>query len=111
MFVVLSQSPDRLLDISQQQQPSFSFFRPAIVCSKKGTIFMIRFSSYGANNYRTPSAQTYLDPLQVQYEELQKLRERVRKAEAAAAQGMKRRSCIMLALRPGVRKESHGGRR
>jgi hypothetical protein len=72
---------------------------------------MTRYSSYGATNYRTPSAQTYLDPLQVQYEELQKLRERVRKAEAAASQGMRHRSCTMLALRSGVRKESYGGRR
>jgi hypothetical protein len=47
---------------------------------------MIRYSSYAGTNYRTPSVQIiYLDPLQVQYEQLQKLRERVRKAEAAAA--------------------------
>ena len=50
---------------------------------------MIRYSSYAVANYQTPAASAeiiYLDPLQVQYEELQKLRQRVREAEAAAAQ-------------------------
>jgi hypothetical protein len=45
--------------------------------------------AYGSSvsaNVRTPSTQiVYLDPLQVQYEELQNLRRRVRKVEAAAA--------------------------
>jgi len=45
---------------------------------------MIRYSSYSATNFRPTSAQTYLDPLEVQYRELLELRERVRKAEAAA---------------------------
>jgi hypothetical protein len=45
---------------------------------------MIRYSSYGATNFRSTSAQTYLDPLEVQYRELLELRERVREAEAAA---------------------------
>ena len=37
---------------------------------------MIRYSSYAVANYQTPAASAeiiYLDPLQVQYEELQKL--------------------------------------
>jgi hypothetical protein len=45
---------------------------------------MIRYSSYGAKNFRPPSVQTYLKPLEEQYRELLELRERVRKAEAAA---------------------------
>jgi hypothetical protein len=47
---------------------------------------MIRYSSYGRTNYRTPSAAQviYLDPLEAQYRELLDLRERVREAEAAA---------------------------
>ena len=44
---------------------------------------MIRYSSYSATNFRPTSAQT-LDSLEVQYRELLELRERVRKAEAAA---------------------------
>jgi hypothetical protein len=44
---------------------------------------MIRYSSYGGTNRRTPNEGTYLDPLAVQYRELQELRERVKKAEAA----------------------------
>jgi hypothetical protein len=55
---------------------------------------MIRYSSYAVANSRTAASAEiiYLDPLQVQYEELQKLRQRVREAEAAAAQGAIRRS-------------------
>ena len=53
---------------------------------------MIRYSSYGATNYRMPSAQTYLDPLEAEYQELLELRERVREAEAAVAQGMRQKS-------------------
>jgi hypothetical protein len=53
--------------------------------------FMIRYSSYGSINYRTPSERTYLDPLAAEYRELQELRERVKKAEAAAAQRVKSR--------------------
>jgi hypothetical protein len=62
-------------------------------------VSMIRYSSYAVANYRTPASAEiiYLDPLQVQYQELQKLRQRVREAEAAAAQG-----------RSGVRKENYG---
>lgn len=46
---------------------------------------MIRYSSYGSTNHRAPSSQIiYLDPLEADYHELQELRERVRKAEAAA---------------------------
>ena len=45
---------------------------------------MIRYSSYGATNLRPRSGQTYVDTLEVQYRELLELRERVRKAEAAA---------------------------
>jgi hypothetical protein len=44
---------------------------------------MIRYSSYGASNYRILSAQIYLDPLETEYRKLLELRERVRKAEAA----------------------------
>jgi hypothetical protein len=48
---------------------------------------MIRYSSYRGTNYRTnPSGQSKLvDALAKEYQELQDLRERVRKAEAAAA--------------------------
>ena len=53
------------------------------------SIFMIRYSSYGSRNYRTPGKRTYLDPLAAEYRELQELRERVNKAEAAAAQRLK----------------------
>jgi len=45
---------------------------------------MIRYSAYSATNFQPPSAQTYLDPLEVQYRELLELRERVRTAEATA---------------------------
>ena len=45
---------------------------------------MIRYSSYGATNLRPPSVRTYLGPLEVEYRELVELRERVRRAEAAA---------------------------
>ena len=45
---------------------------------------MIRYSSYSTTNFRPTSAQTYLEPLEVQYRELLELRERVRKAEAVA---------------------------
>jgi hypothetical protein len=47
---------------------------------------MIRYSSYGRTNYRTnPTAPTkLLCSLATEYRELQELRERVRKAEAAA---------------------------
>jgi hypothetical protein len=55
------------------------------------SIFMIRYSSYGSRNYRTPGKRTYLDPLAAEYRELQELRERVNKAEAAAAQRLKSR--------------------
>ena len=57
---------------------------------------MIRYSSYGATNLRRTSAQTYLDPLEVQYRELLELRERVRKAEAAAA-GAESDACSIIA--------------
>jgi len=46
---------------------------------------MIRYSSYGSTNSRRPSVQIGLDRLEVEYRKLQELRERVRKAEAAAA--------------------------
>jgi hypothetical protein len=49
-----------------------------------GLDFMVRYSSYGVTIFGSPSAQTYLDPLEKQYRELLELRERVRKAEAAA---------------------------
>jgi hypothetical protein len=47
---------------------------------------LIRYSSYGATNYRTnPSAPAkLLCSLPIEYRELQELRERVRMAEAAA---------------------------
>jgi hypothetical protein len=49
--------------------------------------FMIRYSAYGGTNYRmNPSALTNLPcSLATEYRELKDLRERVRKAEAAAA--------------------------
>ena len=47
---------------------------------------MIRYSSYGSTNYRTnPGAPTkLLCSLEIEYHELQDLRERIRMAEAAA---------------------------
>ena len=67
--------------------------KPSLVFISQ-VVSMIRYSSYAVANYRTPAGAEiiYLDPLQVQYEELQKLRQRVREAEAAAAQGAVRRS-------------------
>jgi hypothetical protein len=48
---------------------------------------MIRYSSYGANNLPPPSEQNnHPDLLEEQYRELLELRERVKKAEAAAVQ-------------------------
>lgn len=47
---------------------------------------MIRYSSYGSSNYRAPAKQfSYRDPLEAEYLQLIELRERVRKAEAAAS--------------------------
>ncbi|MET4040281.1 hypothetical protein ABIC03_001966 [Bradyrhizobium sp. RT6a] len=47
---------------------------------------MIRYSSYGSSNYRAPAKQfPYRDPLEAEYFQLIELRERVRKAEAAAS--------------------------
>lgn len=48
---------------------------------------MIRYSSYRGTNYRTKSnaPTNLLRSLETEYRELQGLRERVRKAEAAAA--------------------------
>jgi hypothetical protein len=47
---------------------------------------MIRYSSYSSTNYRTRSnaLTSLLRSLETEYHELQDLRERVRKAEAAA---------------------------
>jgi hypothetical protein len=57
---------------------------------------MIRYSSYGSTNFRTPSIQiVYLDRLEVEYRKLQELREQVRKAEAADAQRKRPRSGAM----------------
>ena len=52
---------------------------------------MIRYSSYGSTNYRASSERPYLEALAAEYRELQELRERVKKAEAAAAQRLKSR--------------------
>ena len=50
---------------------------------------MIRYSSYGSSNYRTPIVHfSPRDPLAVEYGELLELRERVRKAEAAVSSGL-----------------------
>jgi hypothetical protein len=51
--------------------------------SKRLAARMIRYSSYGGTNHRTPSSLA--DPLRAAYRELLELRERVRNAEAAAA--------------------------
>ena len=45
---------------------------------------MIRYSSYGVTNGQIPSAVPFKDPLESEYRKLLELRERVRKAEAAA---------------------------
>ena len=49
---------------------------------------MIRYSSYGCtNNGKAPNeCADLIDPLEAEYRKLQELRERVRRAEAAAAQ-------------------------
>jgi hypothetical protein len=59
---------------------------------------MIRYSSYGATNFRPPGVQTYLDPLKMEYRELVELRERVRNAEAAAQRTAKGRDRVDRAL-------------
>jgi hypothetical protein len=46
---------------------------------------MIKYSSYDSTNYRKPGSLTDLNSLEAAYSELLELRERVRKAEAAAA--------------------------
>ena len=58
-----------------------------MACLKTGVDFMIRYTSYNITNYpEKPDGQTnLLGSLETEYRELQKLRERVRKAEAAAA--------------------------
>jgi hypothetical protein len=53
---------------------------------------MIRYSSYGATNFRPPSAPTDLDPLKAKYRELLELRERVKAAEEAGSRSRARRS-------------------
>ena len=51
---------------------------------------MIRYSSYAATNFRIPTTQIiYLDRLEAEYRGLLELRERVKKAEAVAAQRMR----------------------
>jgi hypothetical protein len=46
---------------------------------------MIRYSSYGATNYRAQNSRfSYLEPLEADYRELLELRERVKNAEAAS---------------------------
>jgi hypothetical protein len=59
---------------------------PMVLLEKPGIDFMIRYSSYGGTNYRTnPTTPTkLLCSLATEYRELQDLRERVKKAEAAA---------------------------
>jgi hypothetical protein len=52
---------------------------------------MIRYWSYGAKNFRLPSAQSHVRPLEVEYRELLELRERVREAEAVAAKRVRSR--------------------
>jgi|SRR5450631_39660 hypothetical protein len=56
-----------------------------VLLEKPGIDFMIRYSSYSGTNYRTnPTTPTeLLCSLATEYRELQDLRERVRKAEAA----------------------------
>ena len=66
---------------------------------------MIRYSSYGASNYRMPSAQIYLDPLEAEYRKLLQLRERVRKAEAAAQRGKGRISIHAVAKKNERRRD------
>ena len=61
---------------------------------------MIRYSSYGGTNYRTnPSAPTKLScSLEIEYRELQALRERVGMAEAAARDAPARSKKTALSL-------------
>lgn len=50
-----------------------------------GPDFMIRYSCYGATNYRTQDSRfSDLGPLEADYRELLELRERVKNAEAAS---------------------------
>ena len=78
----------RRIDWLNDQTENFS--KPSLVFSSQ-VVSMIRYSSYGATNYRAPSAQTYPDPLEAGYRELLELRKRVRRAEAAVAQDMRQR--------------------
>jgi len=58
---------------------------------------MIRYSSYSSTNYRTRSnaLTSLLRSLEEEYHALQDLRERVRKAEAAAARfGPRDKACL-----------------
>ena len=75
---------------SQSHDRTFSGRR---VLLKKGFDLVIRYSSYHGTNYRTkPSARTdLLRSLETEYRELQDLRQRVRKAEAAAAMRLRPR--------------------
>jgi hypothetical protein len=89
-------------------KPSVKTFSDRRSCLKQGIGLMIRYSSYGGTNYRTsPSAPTkLLCSLEIEYRALQDLRERVRKAEAAARNAparskksalplIEQRSCVM----------------
>jgi hypothetical protein len=63
---------------------------------------MTRHSTYRGTNYRTnPSAPTkLLSSMETEYREVQDLRERVRKAEAAAAKRLRARGKLATCARP-----------
>ena len=75
-------------------RPSVKTFSGRRSCLKQGIGLMIRYSSYGGTNYRTtPSAPTtLLCSLEIEYRELQDLRERVRMVEAAAREATRRQT-------------------
>src|SRR5215831_11398152 len=79
MFVAVSRELDTLTNLG------------CPISGHSGIDLMIRYSSYGSTNYRTPHERTSLDPLAAEYRKLQELRERVREAEAAAAKRLKSR--------------------
>ena len=87
MFVATLQEPDTL--ITRTTKATVEHFPADGSCLNTGFDFMIRYSSYrGTNDREKPGA---LGSLEKEYRELQELRERVRKTEAAAAKGRRPR--------------------
>lgn len=85
-FVATLQEPDTLTSLDW-----ITVAKPRS-CLKTGFDFMIKYSSYRRTNRTKSNAPTdLLRSLETEYHELQDLRERVRKAEAAAAASVRPR--------------------